>query len=99
MGHPNVSRHTVIYSEEVSTEIFPSLSLLHNFRTIGYTGAANKLFFFRFGHKRRGGYKAGKQRPLERRMYGVFHKTEMKIWAGQKFGQHIMYCQMTAFCV
>ena len=40
------------------------------------------------------------QRPLERDMDSVFHKkTEMKIRAGQKFGQHILYCQMTAFSV
>ena len=69
---PNVSRHTVIYSEEVSTEIFPSLSLLHNFRTIGYTGAAKKLFFFRFGHKRHGGYKAGK--PYQSQIH---HKVQI----------------------
>ena len=24
---------------------------------------------------------------------------EVKVWAGQSFGQHIMYSQMTAFCV
>ena len=32
-------------------------------------------------------------------VYTVFHKMEMKIWAGPNFGQHIMYCQVTAFCV
>ena len=36
------------------------------------------------------------QRPLERRMYWVIHKTDMKIWAGQKFGQHMLHCQMIA---
>ena len=32
-------------------------------------------------------------------MYWVFHKTELKIWAGQQFGQHILYCQISASCV
>ena len=30
-------------------------------------------------------------------MYTVFHKMEMKIWAGPIFGQHIMHCQKTEF--
>ena len=38
-------------------------------------------------------------RPIERRLESVFHKTEMKIWAGQNFlaahiefpkGQHVL---------
>ena len=28
-----------------------------------------------------------------------FHKMELKIWAGQKFGQHLLYCQITATSV
>ena len=53
-----------------------------------YIGTVRHKLLFSFG-----------QRPQERRMYTVFHKTEMKIWAGQNFRQHIMYCQMTALCV
>ena len=29
-------------------------------------------------------------------MYTVVHKTEMKIWAGPIFGQHIMYCHFVS---
>ena len=28
-----------------------------------------------------------------------FHKMELKIRAGQKFGQHLLYCQITATSV
>ena len=34
----------------------------------------------------------GKQRPIERPLESVFHKTEMKIWVGQNFlAAHIVY--------
>ena len=28
-----------------------------------------------------------------------FHKMKLKIWAGQKLGQHLVYCQITASSV
>ena len=47
---------TKIYVNSTSNmcSVFASLSLLHHLKSCYAADATNKLFFFRFGHKRRG---------------------------------------------